>query len=154
MDISFRTEEGRFNYRASAVIIRDGCLLTVRDNAYSYAYLPGGRVKMGETAESAMAREIREELRTDLRILRTLWVCEDFFVEEDTQERFHELCFYFLVDGDDLPEGDFIYAEGDRTNRFSWTKLEDVKGMHLYPDFIRERIFSLPAHTEMLIERK
>ena len=58
MDISFETEKGRFNYRVSAVIIRNDRLLTVQDNAYSYSYLPGGRVKMGETAEQAMQREL------------------------------------------------------------------------------------------------
>ena len=154
MDISFRTEEGRFNYRVSAVIIRNHCLLTMKDNAYSYSYLPGGRVKMGETAEAAMARELQEELRAELTVLRPLWLCEDFFTEEDTGERFHEICIYYLVDGSALPEGDFCYTEGDRINRFNWTKLDEVKHMHLYPDFIRERIGALPGHLEMIVEQK
>ena len=154
MDISFKTEQGRFNYRVSAVILRDGCLLTMKDNLYSYSYLPGGRVKMGETTHQAMLREIREELRAELRILRPLWFCEDFFVEEDTQERFHELCVYYLVDGSGLPEGDFAYTEGERINRFSWTKIEDVKMLRLYPAFLRKRIENLPEQLEMIIERK
>ena len=154
MDISFKTEQGRFNYRVSAVILRDGCLLTMKDNLYSYSYLPGGRVKMGETTHQAMLREIREELRAELRILRPLWFCEDFFVEEDTQERFHELCVYYLVDGSGLPEGDFAYTEGERINCFSWTKIEDVKMLRLYPAFLRKRIENLPEQLEMIIERK
>lgn len=154
MDISFRTEKGRFNYRVSAVIIRRDCLLTMQDNAYSYSYLPGGRVKMQETAAAAMAREIQEELHTDLAIIRPLWLCEDFFTEEDTGERFHELCFYFLVNGEGLPEEDFSYQEDDRINRFAWTPLDAVKDMHLYPDFIRERILHLPEQLEMVVERK
>ena len=154
MDISFKTPHGRFNYRVSAVIIRDGCLLTMQDNAYSYSYLPGGRVKMGETAEDAMRREIREELHADLNVLRPLWLCQDFFTEEDTKERFHEICLYYLVDGEDLPRQDFAHPESDRINRFSWTPLEDVQSMHLYPDFIRESITHLPDHLEMIIEQK
>ena len=154
MDISFRTEKGRFNYRVSAVILRDDCLLTVKDNLYSYSYLPGGRVKMGETTENAMAREIQEELQAKLKVVRPLWFCEDFFVEEDTQERFHEICVYYLVDGSGLPEGDFAYTEGERINRFNWTKIEDVKNMRLYPVFIGKRIAALPEHTEMIIEGK
>lgn len=152
MDISFKTPHGRFNYRVSAVILRNDCLLTMQDNAYSYSYLPGGRVKMGETTETAMQRELQEELHADLPVLRVLWFCQDFFTEEDTGERFHEICIYHLVDGSRLPEGDFAYAEGDRLNRFHWTPLEDVQNMHLYPEFIKEKIHHLPDHPEMICE--
>jgi len=154
MDISFKTEKGRFNYRVSAVILRNECLLTVQDNAYSYSYLPGGRVKMGESAEAALQRELQEELHANLPILRPLWFCQDFFTEEDTLERFHEICIYFLVDGRTLPEGDFSYPEGSRLNRFSWTPLAELGQMHLYPSFIRESITCLPGHPEIIIEQK
>jgi len=154
MDISFRTPEGRFNYRVSAVILRDKHLLTMQDNAYSYSYLPGGRVKMGETAQQAMQRELQEELHANLPILRPLWLCQDFFTEEDTAERFHEICIYFLVDGDALPWASFSYTEGERINHFIWSPLSTLKQMHLYPDFIRERVHSLPEQMEMIIEQK
>ena len=107
-----------------------------------------------ETTENAIAREIQEELQVELTIVRPLWFCEDFFVEVDTQERFHEICVYYLVDGSGLPAGDFAYTEGERINRFSWTKIEDVKKMRLYPAFIGKRIAALPEHTEMIIEGK
>ena len=151
MDISFKTEKGRFNYRVSAVIIRNNCLLTMQDNAYSYSYLPGGRVKMGETAEAAMHRELMEELHADLPVLRPLWFCQDFFTEEDTSERFHEICIYYLVDGSALPEKSFSYAEDERINRFSWSPMNELKEMRLYPDFIRERVQNLPEKLEMIV---
>ena len=153
-DISFKTALGRFNYRVGAVILRDNRLLTMQDNVYSYSYLPGGRVKMGESAEDALRRELIEELHADLKVIRPLWICEDFFTEEDTHERFHEICIYFLVDGSSLPAGSFIYAEGERTNRFEWTPVPAVLDMHLYPEFICKRIAALPTHPEWITERQ
>ena len=62
MDVTFVTPEGTFNYRVCAVIIHDNHLLAMQDERSPYYYLPGGRVHLGETLESAMHREMREEL--------------------------------------------------------------------------------------------
>ncbi len=50
MDISFKTDEGRFNYRVCAIMTYNGNILTMRDDHSPFRYLPGGRVQMGETA--------------------------------------------------------------------------------------------------------
>ena len=52
MDISFAAGEKKFNYRVAAVILNGGKLLAMRDEYSPYYYLPGGRVKLGETASS------------------------------------------------------------------------------------------------------
>ena len=56
---------------AAAVILRDG---RVKENKRRYgAYkdyweFPGGKIEPGETAEEALAREIREELDTEIAV--------------------------------------------------------------------------------------
>lgn len=62
MDISFVAGKEKFNYRVCAVILSEGKLLAMHDERSPYYYLPGGRVQMGETAEAAVVREVREEL--------------------------------------------------------------------------------------------
>ena len=43
-----------------AMILSENRILAMHDERSPYFYLPGGRVKMGETADQAVVREIRE----------------------------------------------------------------------------------------------
>ena len=70
MDISFRLEDRRFNYRVSAMLLSGTRILAMHDERSPYFYLPGGRVRLGETAEQAVVREIEEELGVTLKIAR------------------------------------------------------------------------------------
>ena len=68
-DISFKIDNNKFNYRVCAIIINDNKILTLRDEVSPYYHLPGGRVQIGETAEEALLREIREELEVNATIV-------------------------------------------------------------------------------------
>ena len=87
MDISFHTEEGRFNYRVCAVIVKGSRLLIMKDDALPYYYLPGGRVKLRETAEEALVREMSEELGAAVRPVRPLWLNQAFFTEAGAERQ-------------------------------------------------------------------
>jgi len=154
MDISFKTEAGRFNGRVCGVIVHNGRLLVMQDGACPYFYLPGGRIQLHETAEQAMHREMQEEMGFQLPILRPLWLCQAYFTEEVSGERFHEIGFYFLLDASSLDKQDFIHNENGRLNRFHWADFDALPEMYLYPEFIKEKIHSLPEHLEIIIENR
>lgn len=124
MDISFKTDDQRFNYRVCAMMISDGKILAMRDERSPYFYLPGGRVTMGETAEHAVIREVQEEIGITPEIVRPLWLNQAFFTEDVDNLRYHELCVYFLMDitGTDLLERGRVFStkEGRRTHTFEW----------------------------------
>lgn len=96
MDITFQSNQQKFNYRVCGMMIHDGKILAMQDERSPYFYLPGGRVKLGETAEEAVIRELREELGITPKILRPLWLCQSFFREEVDRLHYHELCIFFL----------------------------------------------------------
>ena len=60
-DCGFTKGNRWFRYRAAAVIVEDGCVLFAENDRDNYLYSVGGAVKMGETAEEAVQREVFEE---------------------------------------------------------------------------------------------
>lgn len=157
MDLTFKTPEGLFNYRVCAIIINNQKLLVMKDERSPYYYLPGGRVHLHETAETSILREIKEELEIDAEIIRPLWLNQRFFTEDVSHQKFHELCLYFLIDitqTDLLSKGDsfVLYENGTKRHRFFWMPFEELKNSYLYPEFIKEHIFSLPEHLEINVE--
>ncbi len=148
MDISYHEGGGKFNYRVCAVMVHEGKLLAMRDERSPYYYLPGGRVKLGETAEDAVLRELREELGIAAAIRRPLWLNQGFFTEDVDQLRYHELCLYFLMDftGTDLlARGQsFRRDEGVHSHRFTWLPFESLADAYCYPLFLKDSIFHLP----------
>lgn len=158
MDITFKTEEGRFNYRVCAVIINKNKLLAMKDVNTKYFYLPGGRVMFHETAEEAILREVKEELEVDGEIIRPLWINQGFFTEDFSNEKYHELCIYFLVDVSKtkiLSLGDkFTLVEGEKIHSFQWLPFIELTNEYLYPLFIKKRIFNLPISLELITEKE
>jgi 8-oxo-dGTP pyrophosphatase MutT (NUDIX family) len=77
--ITFIAGPWRFTYRVGAIVIRSGHVLLTRNVSEDYWFTPGGRVEIGESAQTAIEREITEELGVNGRIERLLWTNENFF---------------------------------------------------------------------------
>ena len=152
-DISYIVGQEKFNYRVCAVIVQDGKLLAMHDERSPYYYLPGGRVRLGESAEDAVLREVWEELGVRARINRSLWLDQSFFTEDVDGLRYHELCLYFLVDAGGtglLERGErFTRREGSHTHDFEWLAFERLKEEYFYPLFLKTEIFRLPEQLTL-----
>ena len=158
MDVVLKTENGRFNLRVCGILLNNGKLLAMRDENSPYYYLPGGRINLHEKAEKAVLRELKEELDISAEIIRPLWVNQAYFVEEVSKDKFHEICFYFLIDfskSDLLERGEkFTRNEGKHTLKFEWLKFESLNDMYLYPEFIKKGIFDLPENLTLTTESR
>ena len=154
-DISYTAGGFKFNYRVCGIIIRDGRILAMHDERSPYYYLPGGRVKLGETAEQALVREIEEELNVTARIIRPLYLNQGFFTEDVDKLDYHELCVYFLLDVP-LPDrgGSFTLHERHHTHVFEWLAFERLKDEYFYPVFLKTEIFRLPETFTLRTEHE
>ena len=157
MDVTYQSGEGRFNFRVAALFFFENKLLVMKDEQSPYYYLPGGRVKLHETTEDAILREVREELELQVSVERLVWVVESFFVEDVSKEKFHELGFYYTIDfskTDLLRRGKAftLHEGGSHDLEFSWVDRKEIKNLYFYPAFLREHIFNLPGTTEHLVE--
>ena len=148
-DISYVIGNNKFNYRVCGIITHDSKILAMHDERSPYFYLPGGRVKMGETAEQAIQREIQEELNITPLIIRPLWLNQGFFTEDVDHLHYHELCVYFLLDvtGTDLfTKGNkFTLNEQHHSHEFEWLPFDRLKDEYFYPVFLKTEIYNLPV---------
>ena len=72
-DWLFTSEEYICDVRTVGVLINDGKILVQRDlNGNEYA-LPGGHIRIGETLETGLIREFKEETGADIKCSRLLW---------------------------------------------------------------------------------
>lgn len=155
MDIAYSKEQNVFKYRVCAVMLHDQKILAMKDECSPYYYLPGGKVMFGETAENAIKRELREELKIEAKIVRPLCLNQSFFTEDVNGMRYHELTIYFLIEAEDvlLERGErFSIEEGKHLFDFEWLKIESLKNQYFYPLFLKETIDNLPESFTLRTE--
>lgn len=156
IDLTIKTELGYFNHRVAAVIIKDNNLLAQRnpiDNSY---YLVGGRVAFGESTEEAIVREIKEELKIDIKNYKPLWINECFFT--DNSKYYHEIGVYYQVDISDTEfkhyEKSFEIIEGKRINNYEWLDIDNLENVILYPEFIKNELKNQNRELKLIISRE
>lgn len=91
--------KSKFHHIVRAVMIKDEKLLVAEYIGHHY-FLPGGHVEIGESAENALKRELREELGVNCSIQQFLGVIENQW--QDKEVLHHEINHIFEVESQDL----------------------------------------------------
>lgn len=140
-DCCFTKDNNWFRYRAAAIIIENDCVLFVGNSRENYYYSVGGGVKMGETAEEAVLREVYEETGIHYEIDRLAVIHENFFNENEGSLKgleCHEICFYFLMKSrgtQDLNSNS--YTQGYK-EEMHWIPISDLGKYKAFPSFMKD----------------
>lgn len=144
MDCSFKTEQGLFNFRVGAIIKKDNKILVVKSSLDDYYYSIGGRVKLHETLENAILREVFEETGINFEIDYLGYIHENFFTFKRTNEKFHEVCFYYVMKNNDNINKINKFNEEEYSNEaLVWIDINELDNYYLFPEFLKKEIFNL-----------
>jgi len=148
MDIKIKSDTGNFYYVVRGVIEQDGKYLaaqiTFPDGSKSAWHFPGGHVDIGETADEAIHRELREEIDCEIDA-RSFCVLENFW--EDNGNLAHGLEIYYIVMPlSRLCDKDYSKTELDRgikkTLDFKWLFRTDLHNFDLRPKLIKQKLIN------------
>ena len=140
MDLSVVLNNQKLNIRACAIIIHDNKLLVHNNVNESHVALVGGRVKIGESSEQTLKREIMEEMGKEIEIIEYVSTIENFFEADDMP--YHEIMFVYRVDFKNEEDKKIIETihnvEGDDELRYDWIDLDKIDEYPLKPDILKE----------------
>lgn len=141
--------------RVAGVLVRNGKILLQRERDGNEYALPGGHIHIGERLEEGLIREWQEEMGTEILIKRMLWTEECFW--EWKGKKAHNLSFYYWIDTEnpaDLADDGQPHSHKDNSRIvLEWVEMERLKGMTVYPEFMKETIFCLDAPVRHFVTR-
>lgn len=130
----FEVSTDKLSFRPSVygIIFQDNSILLSKQwDGYDF---PGGGIKLGETIEEALKREMKEETGLDVK-MGDIVACENSFFKYRQKEKYvQSILVYYLCE---IVSGeislDFLAeSEKDYVGLSEWINLEDMKKIKFY----------------------
>lgn len=156
-DLEIKNNTKKFKYRVNGIIIKNNKILTIKmKNNISYC-LPGGHVELGEDSNTAIIREMLEEVNTNVTINKEFAVVENFYTDKNNLLT-HEISFYFIVEPENfskIPLENYSKCENDKgelkQHNFVWLEIDSLKDFDFRPYFIKEKLINNNFNFEHII---
>lgn len=157
MDIGIVSNDGNFKFRVSGIVQQDGKTLVMQINNNEFYCMPGGHVEIGELAEEAIEREMKEELTFPVKIKKLICIHENIFFRKDGKP-FNEIAFYYLSEPtENVDKSDKTFVENDKgelkTLFTSWKTDEELKKLHFKPEMVRKIILEKDTDFKLITSR-
>lgn len=147
MMITMQEEGTRFGGRVGAIVFNEDKTKVLLENQDNGRYMfPGGRIDVHEDSETAITRELKEELNLDAD-LKLKYVVEMFLQSQKT--RYHELGFYYLATiNEDSVQNNFKSLDGDGI--FEWVPIKQLNDYKIMAKPIKEKIINCETENNSL----
>jgi ADP-ribose pyrophosphatase YjhB (NUDIX family) len=122
---------------ARGMCIQEGQLLLCRTEGAENTYLPGGHVEFGESAKTALIREISEEMGRESKVAALLGVVEHTF--EQQGETHCEINLVFALEIEGLSSGQ-APESCEAHIAFLWGDMKELDDSGLEPKAVRSLI--------------
>lgn len=146
MDVRIDSNEGKFKFRVCGILRVNNKYLTVKIQGNDFYCLPGGHVELGEDTDSAVLREMKEELGYDVEIKKLVSIIQNFFKTKDGKV-FHELGYYYIVEPKNVSDvnlDDYVITENDKGKlvrlEFKWFTLDELKEARFLPSVLKDQL--------------
>ena len=104
--------------------------------------IPGGIVEIGEKAEDAARREVKEETNLDVDVIEVLDVINKIVMDEESRVKFHFIIIDYLAEfkegalkaSSDALDARWVSSEEFLLYELSPTLIQLLKSIDLYPD--------------------
>ena len=144
MDLTVVLDNKKLNIRACALIIHNNKLLVHNNINENHVALVGGRVKIGESSEDTLKREIKEEMGKEIEILEYVSTIENFFDADDMP--YHEIMFVYRVDFKEEEDKKIVDSikniEGEDELKYDWIDLDKIEEYPLKPQILKSMIIN------------
>jgi nucleoside triphosphatase len=111
------------------ILNRQGQVLLAKSSKWQNRFtLPGGHIELGETAEEALKREVREEVGLEIETIRFLHFQEAIYSPEFIHRR-HFVFLDFLCEA----KTDHVQIDNKEIQDFLWTDPQKALEMNVEP---------------------
>ena len=142
-DIKIKDENGKFRLRVSGMIIKNNKLLVHETQKFKGYSLPGRHVELRESTKQAILREMKEELKINVKITDLFCINENIYDTGETTSQ--EINYYYKLENlDFLPDESFSVKEIDKgvekEHKFAWIDINDLCDKNFKPDHMAKII--------------
>ena len=155
-DIRFVSKDTLFTYKVIGIIIEDGHLLVVTNDAIDFYHFVGGAIQFAESSKDAVLREVFEETAINYEVDRLIFVYERVFELEElpTGNLAHEVSLCYLM----KPKGEMIQIFSGSYGLFGdkemlrWLPIDKLEDYKIYPKFLADRLKNIPSYVEHIVQ--